>query len=55
LSWHVWVGEIDDLPAVAGCLLSKQPMKLPVPPQGYRSVIEGPVRAAVPQLIGKAD
>lgn len=28
-------------------------MKLSVPPQGHRSIIEGPIRAAVPQLIGK--
>jgi len=27
-------------------------MKLPVPPQGHRSIIERPIRAAVPQLIG---
>jgi hypothetical protein len=31
-----------------------QPIKLTVPPQGHRSIIGGPIRAAVPQLIGKA-
>jgi len=29
-------------------------MNLTVPPQRYRSTIDGPIRAAVPQVIGKA-
>jgi len=33
---------------------SNKPTKLSVPPQGHRSIIEAPGRAAVPQLIGKA-
>jgi len=34
--------------------LANKPMKLSVPPQGHCSIIEVPVRAAGPQLIGKA-
>jgi hypothetical protein len=33
---------------------SNLPMKLSVPPQGNPSIIEVPVRAAAPQLNGKA-
>ena len=32
---------------------SNQPMNLTVPPQGHRSRIDGPIRAAVPQVIGR--
>jgi len=28
-------------------------MNLTVPPQGHRSIIDRPIRAAVPQVIGK--
>jgi hypothetical protein len=34
--------------------LPNKPMNLTVPPQGHRSIIAWPVRAAVPQVIGQA-
>ena len=33
---------------------SNKPLQLTIPPQGHRSIIEGPERAAGPQVIGKA-
>ena len=40
--------------ALPGLTPSNKPMKLPAPPQRYRSIIETPVQAAGPQLIGQA-